>query len=154
MNHRPTPIKQGITFTWSFFPPGPPIKPGDQIDHTLMIDWSLQPPGPPTKQGVLFSWNIIPPGPCKSGDQSCPPGPPVKQGFAIDWDLIPPGPPDKQPFNIDFFPNGFDPSIGGFTQIENQPGGSSPGDMYGFTQIENQPLGGQVAINFTLPAVQ
>jgi len=149
----PDPDKTGVTFTWSFVPPGP-CKPSAQSCagsvRNFTVGWSQ--PGA-ANPGVAFSWNIIPPGPCKPGDASCT-GATGKQGFLMSWGLTPPGPPIKQPFSIDFFPNGFDPSIGGFTQIENQPGGSGKGDQYGFTQIENQPLTGQIAIDAALPAVQ
>ncbi|MEO8392931.1 MAG: SH3 domain-containing protein [Chloroflexota bacterium] len=143
----PDPDKPGVVLTWNFVPPDP-CKAGDQSCdgsvRNFTVDWSQPSAANP---GVAFSWNILPPDPCDTGDQTCPGGG-GKQGVLINFL------PAVQDVAVDFFPNGFDPSVGGFTQIENQPGSSGKGDLYGFTQIENQPLGGQIAVDFALPAVQ
>ncbi len=145
--------KAGVSLIWGL--PPDPCKPGDQTcanpggTRTFTIDWSQ---ASAAHSEMSLSWDGVPPDPCKPGDSSCAANS-GKQG--VLFGLLPAvqGSFDVQPTAY-FFPNGFDPTIGGFTQIENQLNGSNPGDQYGFTLIEKTPQTPQVTLNFTPPAAQ
>ncbi|HVU13229.1 MAG TPA: hypothetical protein VHD90_18250 [Phototrophicaceae bacterium] len=138
-SNQPDANKVGVSLLWDL-----PSDPSAALNFG--IDWTQAGAAHP---GIALSWNNLPPDPCKPGDTSCAANS-GKQG--VLFGLLPAvqGSSNLQPTAY-FFPNGFDPSIGGFTQIEHQPNGSNPGDQYGFTQIERGSQIPQVTLHFSQP---
>ena len=163
----PDPDKPGVRLAWTLFPPDP-CNQGDQScpgGQSVAVNFMLvaqNDAANPDALSVSLFWQQYPPDPCKTGDQSCPNQGAITQGVFVNF--IPPVDPGKvgdltvnfvpaiQNLSVDSLPDGLDPSTGGFILIENQPS-ASPGGMYGFILIENQPLGGEVTVNFTVPAL-
>ncbi len=127
----PDPDRPGVAIDWSLFPPDP-CKPGDQSCPSQPQNtsyWSLQASLDPEKASVAIGWSLLPPDPCKSGDQSCPVLGVNAQSVAVNFV------PAIQNVTVNFYPNGYDPTTGGFILIENQP------------------LRGKITVNFTVPAL-
>ncbi len=134
----PDPMEASLFFVWAL--PLPDHPGGAQ---NFVINWT---PGSADIPGVGFAWDAVP----AAGNL------PEKQAALINFLPVPPNNtlPTVQHVTVDWFPNGFDPSVNDFVQVEANLASPLPGDPYGFTVIEdNQPLSGTATIRFELPTV-